>query len=493
MKTIGIIGAGISGLTTAKTLQEHGFRVKVWEKNSEVGGVWASSRRYPGICSQNGKDSYAFTDYPMPKHYPEWPEGEQIQAYLESYAKHFFIFPHISFNTTVTKATQDKETKNWTIHTQQVSQEETKITTVDYLIIANGIHHEPNIPNYEGVNAFKRTNKKLYHSSQFNDLVQTQGKKVIIVGFGKSACDIAEQVATTASETRLVFRRAIWKIPRKFFGFLNYKYLLVNRLGESLFPYPDQYKVEKFLHRRGRFLLNGIWKSLSFLINRQFQLEKYKLLPTDPITEVGSSRLSLITQNFGDKVKRGAIKLHKAGIKKFTENGVLLNTGQFFEADMVICATGWKQNIPFLSTDITAKIRDEQGNFQLYRHILPLKISNLAFNGYNSSLCCAFTAEMAAHWIAQHIKGKLKLPDLATLQQNLATYQAWLLAKNKQYASPNAVSLVPFTFHYTDGLMDDMGLPRNGNGNWFTAWLLPFQPKRYKGLTEKLGGNRHET
>ena len=82
VKTIGVIGAGISGLVTAKTCLEYGYKVLVFEKEKELGGVWASSRRYPGVETQNTKDTYYFSDFPMRKKIPEWPSGKKGQSYL---------------------------------------------------------------------------------------------------------------------------------------------------------------------------------------------------------------------------------------------------------------------------------------------------------------------------------------------------------------------------------------------------------------------------
>ena len=86
---IAIIGAGFAGLSTAKVLRTVGFDVTVYEKAPDVGGVWSVTRRYPGLRTQNNKGTYAMSDFPMPQHYPEWPTGEQVQAYLADYARHF--------------------------------------------------------------------------------------------------------------------------------------------------------------------------------------------------------------------------------------------------------------------------------------------------------------------------------------------------------------------------------------------------------------------
>src|SRR5690348_6745462 len=113
VKTIGIVGAGLSGLVAAKTCLEYGYSVVVFEKGKELGGVWASSRRYPGIETQNTKDTYCFSDFPMPKKFPEWPKGEQVQSYLLTYAKTFKILPFIHFSHQVTSV--NFQNNQWTI------------------------------------------------------------------------------------------------------------------------------------------------------------------------------------------------------------------------------------------------------------------------------------------------------------------------------------------------------------------------------------------
>lgn len=80
MKHVGIIGAGISGLVTAKTFSSKGYRVTIFEKGAAIGGVWEGSRSYLGVATQTTRDEYAFSDYPMPADYPLWPSGPQVQV-----------------------------------------------------------------------------------------------------------------------------------------------------------------------------------------------------------------------------------------------------------------------------------------------------------------------------------------------------------------------------------------------------------------------------
>ena len=66
---IAIVGAGFAGLSTAKIRKAMGHKVTVFEKDCEVGGAWAASRRYPGLTTQNVRTTYAFSDFPYPSDY----------------------------------------------------------------------------------------------------------------------------------------------------------------------------------------------------------------------------------------------------------------------------------------------------------------------------------------------------------------------------------------------------------------------------------------
>ena len=88
---IGIIGGGFAGLSSAKIFKTFGHSVTLFEKEGDVGGVWSASRRYPGLTTQNVRSTYALSDFPYPKGYPEWPSGEQVQKYLHSYCEKFSL------------------------------------------------------------------------------------------------------------------------------------------------------------------------------------------------------------------------------------------------------------------------------------------------------------------------------------------------------------------------------------------------------------------
>ena len=102
---IAVVGAGVAGLTTAKVLTEAGHETEVFDKAPDVGGVWSRTRRYPGLTTQSPKAQYSFSDHQMPKNFPEWPTGAQVQQYLESYVAAKGLEPTLRLRTTVISAT----------------------------------------------------------------------------------------------------------------------------------------------------------------------------------------------------------------------------------------------------------------------------------------------------------------------------------------------------------------------------------------------------
>jgi hypothetical protein len=79
-KTAGIIGAGLSGLVTARTLLAQGMECTIFERCQELGGVWADG--YAGFGVQVQKDLYEFPDWPLPSEYPDFTPGPVFCDYL---------------------------------------------------------------------------------------------------------------------------------------------------------------------------------------------------------------------------------------------------------------------------------------------------------------------------------------------------------------------------------------------------------------------------
>ena len=482
-QTVGIIGAGVSGLVTAKTMREHGFSVILFEREAELGGVWASTKRYPNVTTQNTRDTYTFSDFPMPAHYPEWPTGQQVQEYLTNYARHFGILPGIRFGTTVERAEPlENGTEGWLLYVRQ--NDSINELHVDFLVVCNGVFNEPNKPEVPGRALFQGT---VLHSTEFRQhhLDAARHQKVAVVGFAKSAHDILSQVSNVSLKPVCIYREAKWKMPRIFQG-LNFKYLLLHRFGESLFPYRHLLGIHKFLHGPlGKPVTGMLTKGLGQLVAAQLKLRKSGLLPEKPFKSIANCSIGLTSDNFYERAASGEIQLEKGEIAQFVSDGVILNSGKKIEADQVIFATGFRQTVPFFGQELTRRIRNQKGWFQLYRNVLPADVPGLAFVGYNPSLFTPFTSELAAHYSAQYFKGQLKLPNRQAMKTEIALHQEWLMQR-APHSNASGTCIIPFSFHHADELMRDMGLNTRRTRNPIKEFMSPFNPGIYKGLAEEL-------
>lgn len=483
VETIGIIGAGVSGIITAKTCLEYGYDVKVFEKDAELGGVWASSRRYVGVRTQNTKDTYYFSDLPMPKHYPEWPNGEQVQAYLKSFAEKFGVLPRIRFSNEIVKAEFERE--QWTLTVGENGSIRTE--QVDFLIVCNGTFSDPYIPLTPGLESFRQAGGEVLHSTQFKSSEISRDKRMIVVGYSKSAHDVVTEGAKTARSAHLVYREAKWKIP-PFVKGLNVKYALLNRLGEALIkPGDTRNGMERFVHKIG--LAKRMLAFMQNEITRIQKLDEIGLVPSCTIPEQAFGEITLETQGFFQMVREGKIKAVQGVIQSFDGKTAMLSNGDQLECDLVVFATGFRQTIPFFSEDYMRKLLDKDGNFVLYHHILPAGIPAMAFVGYNTSIQSTISSEFAALWVCEYLKGRVHRPSDEEIIREGAEFIKWR-SQFRQNGSTSGLSTMPGTIHHVDMLLRDMNAPLP----FFSLipdWLVTINPARYNKVRKKiLSGNK---
>lgn len=477
VKSIAVIGAGLSGLVTAKTCLEYGYNVKVFEKHDELGGVWASSRRYPGLTTQNPKDTYAFSDFPMPKHFDEWPTGEQMLEYLTAYATKFKILPSINFSHLITEVSFGNNRWMVTGKNKGVPFME----YYDFLIVCNGTFCEPCIPKIPGMETFTDAGGKILHTTQFNSTTLSENKRTVIVGYNKSATDVAVVASETAQNTHMIVREVKWKIPRFVKG-LNAKYIFLNRLGEAVISPFSGNKVEKFVHRLGlpKKMLSGMEKYLT----KKQKLHETGLYPSCKMKDLIFAEVSIETPGFFDKVFHKKINPVHGEIVSISGKNLLLSDGNTLEADLLIFGTGFHQTIPFLPDKFMNALTDEHGHFMLHRHILPAGIPSLAFVGYNPSLYSNLTSEIGALWVCEYLKGNIEIPsdeEIITERKKFINWRSGF----RMNGDPRAISVAPWSIKHVDELLKDM----NASVPLFDLihdWLVVLDPSHYKKVKEKI-------
>src|SRR5919199_5401607 len=360
-KSVGIIGSGVAGLTAAKSLQNAGFACEIFEKSQKMGGVWTVG--YHSFGLQEPSKLYEFPDYPMPESYPALPSGEQIRSYLEDYAHHFQIFDKIHFNCIVKQLEPTPENR-WILHYTNQETGETTQKEFDFIVVSTGLYSNPYVPDIPEREVFSG---KVLHSSQYKSPSVIKDCKVVVVGFGKSALDIATDAAQWATEVTLVFRNAYWPVPLRILGLIDFRVIFLNRLVSGFLPlYQRPYKWEENLHKYFPWLVWGFWRFVEVVLRLQYRLKECNAIPSHPAKEGVFAQGFIPRDETYNMMRQGTIKVQRTTIERFTPDGLVLGNGVHLDSDVVIFATGWKPNYSFLPAAFQSTIEDD--GVYLYRH-----------------------------------------------------------------------------------------------------------------------------
>lgn len=381
-----VVGAGPSGITAAKNCLQVGITPTVYEKNHQVGGNWIFSPRLSHssvfetthIISSKRHSNY--DDYPMPAHYPDYPSHKQMLDYFQSYARDFGVTPHIRFNTDVQRIERGEGT-TWRVTVQDA---DGNITTnvFDYVMVANGHHWNPQMPSYPGNFA-----GEFIHSHNYKTAAPYKDKRVLVIGGGNSACDIAVETSRVSAMTAISMRRG---------------YHIILKFG--LFGQPPDvaavplYKLGVPFWIRNRLL--KVVNRLSVGDYRAYGLER----PKHGIMQghiVNNSELLYF-------LRHGKIQPRK-DIARFDGNTVHFVDGKSDEYDTVIAATGFHITFPFFDPALI----DFSGgkDVPLYLRAFSADHPTLFFIGLVQPLGCIWPlADLQSRLAANHMIGNYPFP-----------------------------------------------------------------------------------
>jgi cyclohexanone monooxygenase len=204
-----IVGAGFAGLYMLHRLRGMGFKARVLEAGSGVGGTWYWNR-YPGArCDVESMEySYQFSDELQQEW--EWSERYAAQPEILRYADHvadrFDLRRDIAFNARVASAAFDEAAGRWVIETQDGTR-----TAATFCIMATGCLSSPNLPKFEGVESFEGAT---YHTGTWpHEGVDFTGKRVAVIGTGSSAVQSIPIIASQAKQLYVFQRTANYAVP----------------------------------------------------------------------------------------------------------------------------------------------------------------------------------------------------------------------------------------------------------------------------------------
>lgn len=382
-----VIGAGPSGITAGKNLLQAGLRnVVIYEKGDQVGGNWVFSPRlshssvFETTHIISSKTLSQYTDYPMPADYPDYPSHKQLLDYFQGYARHFGVTDHIRFNTEV------KNAERQTDGTWKLTLGDGTAETFDYLLVANGHHWNPRLPQYPG--EFTGT---FLHSHDYKTAAPFKDQRVLVIGGGNSACDIAVETSRVSTFTAVSMRRGYYISPKFALG------KPADALNARVIWLPDW--------ARKPLLYLTLWLNVGDYTEYGLERPKHGILQQH--LTMNSELLYFIRHG----------KVHpRRDIQRFEGKKVYFVDCKCEEYDVVIASTGFVITHPFFEKSF---IDYSEGDVPLYLRVFHPDYQNLFFIGLVQPLGCIWPlADAQSKLVANTIIGNYHLP--ADMRERIA-------------------------------------------------------------------------
>lgn len=390
-----VVGAGPSGIAAAKVLQERGIRFDWFEEADRPGGVWAldsSTRRSGAYRHLHTNTSKVRTAYPGFPHLPgvaDYPHHTEMLAYLERYIDYHGLRELLTPETTVTCAAPTEH--GWDV---ELGTGERRQYT--HLAVATGHLWQRVWPTVD-LDSF---HGEVFHSREYVDPQRFAGRRVVIVGLGNTAADVAVAVSNVAKETYLAARSGSWWMP---------KYLFGRPIDQLVSP-----AIPTWLRFRGLAAL------LTLLYGAP---ERYGL--PDPGHRPGDEH-PLVNAGLLDGIIHGDIRPRKA-LTKAEGHTVTFADGSAVEVDAIICCTGYVLHLPFLDDELTGA----KGNrIDLFHRFLHPELPQLYFIGFLQPMGSIIPIAAAqSEWLADCIQGRYVAPSPAEMSQQITQYRRWLMKR----------------------------------------------------------------
>jgi len=342
-----VIGAGAAGLSAANALRGAGHDVVCYEKTDRVAGHWNTD--YDALHLITSRDTTTFADFPMPRHYPHFPRRDEVRDYIAAYADARSIGEVIQFDTRVESVvplpTDDRPgSAGWEVRTSRGHREH-----FDGVLVANGHLWDPKVPDVPG-----HFDGVQLHSSEYQNVGDLEGSRVLVVGAGNSGCDLAVDVAQHRLEADIVMSKGIQFQPKAYLGLPRQQLDFLRQFTPA---------EQDFINRMMSRVVLGAPADYGMPV------PEAKSLAEGPVT-VNSLLMYWI--------QHGRVGV-RPRIERYEGSTVHFVDGSSADYDSILWATGFNAKLPFLADDLVpwesgAPLRRAGG-------ILPEGVEQLYFIG----------------------------------------------------------------------------------------------------------------
>ncbi|MFJ5775372.1 flavin-containing monooxygenase [Streptomyces sp. NPDC093094] len=418
-----VIGAGLSGLGVMRSLRSRGIEYVCLEKAPDVGGIWRqpqAGERGPGYLAlhlNSAKELTAYSGFPMPDDLPLYPRHSEMAAYLRSFADWAGVSGRVETGTEVLSVRQEGD-GSWSVVSRGGEGAE-RTRRFEHVVVATGHNTEPALPSPlpPGADSF---GGKILHSLDYNDGRDFDGQRVVVVGLGASAVDIAADLSRHAGRTVLSVRRGLHIVPKQLFG------LTLDQIANA--PWWTRMSLEE----QRRFVEQA-------LLVARGRLADYGL--PEPDHPVFASAVT-ISDEILSRIRHGGV-IPRPAIASLSGNLVRFTDGSHEEADAIVYCTGYRMAFPFLPDGWPAGPR---GSVELYKRVVAPGRPGLYFVGLVRPVgTITPLVEEQSEWVARIVAGETGLPPEDVMREEIAAHLGGIAERyGESEGSSLQVDVVPY-------------------------------------------------
>lgn len=417
-RTVAIIGAGISGLITAREFLVYKITPTLFEKSDSVGGLWRHGL-WKNFRTDVVKFNCAFTCKSWSKEIDVFPHKDQVLMYIEEFAKENGLYKHIRFQSAVVACEQTEDQK-WAVTVSKNGELATQI--FDFLIIANGYNSLPRTPSIPGIDTFPG---RVIHSMHYNyvDNFPEHYQKVLIVGGNFSGTEIAADIA---GHSNLIVKQIICsgqKQPESLSQIASKSF--ISPIDLVRFSVYNQFVAET----EDAWEREDYTRVLSGSVMSHEQGNEFMT-----IKKAKEAAFRTVNKDYMKYVAENRIRLIKHPIVRIEGEKIHTASGAVLKADMIIFATGYLTDLPFLSDELKGKLgycqNDQSTPLLLYYNVYNPALKNLGFVGFSKGIFFPMI-ELQAKYLSSVFAGKVSLPALAQMKMFIDKQQETRILRAK--------------------------------------------------------------
>lgn len=382
-----VVGAGLSGIGAAYHIQTKcpGKSYTILEGRAALGGTW-DLFRYPGVRSDSDMFTLGYSFHPWQSR-KSITDGQSILDYIRLTAEKFGIAPHIRYQQRVVGASWSSTEGLWTLELEIGAERRRQRLTCHFVYMCTGYYayDEGYLPHWDTLSAFQG---QVIHPQQWTPDVDYANQRVVIIGSGATAVTLVPALADKASHVTMLQRSPTYIAAQPSENRLArwLQAILPARSAHTLSRwYSIFYQMYQF--NLARRFPNLVKKAIMDMARQELGVDYPVETHFNPRYNPWSERLCIVPDSDLFKVmKAGQASIVTDQIDRFVKNGILLQSGQVLEADLIVTATGLRVKLMHGVTLTVDGQTIDLGKVFTYKGLMYSGIPNLAHSfGYTNA------------------------------------------------------------------------------------------------------------